>query len=242
MSFILAGSIIAIIGGLVSAFGTYYQNKKSSEKSDKIVTGVSGIDTKVTDVKTQNKELRHKAEQLSEKLDVQAKIIDDLRKENTDLYSKLAHTSRDIYNSVTGGSSYCVLDAVFPYKGKGVHTLPKYFLRHVGNSPLRNVQVSIFNRGRRDYLLNKLANGNMSSPIVPELNKECHYYYEFATLYPNSMVQDIPIEIEDEQNYISIRVDVTLENKTITEEIEIQNVREGERKVRRTLMNGDKLK
>ena len=46
---------------------------------------------------------------ISEKIEAQSTTIDNLRKENADLYSKLADATRDIYHNLTGGDTYCVL-------------------------------------------------------------------------------------------------------------------------------------
>ncbi len=47
-------------------------------------------------LKTQNQELL-------EKVDRQESLIDNLRKENTDLYTKLAHASKEIFDNMKGG-------------------------------------------------------------------------------------------------------------------------------------------
>lgn len=103
MTIIFIGAIIAVIGGLISAFGTYFQNKKSSERSERMESGINqsveigkSTGNDVISLKTQN-------QQLLEKVERQESLIDKLRKENTDLYTKLADVSRDIFDNMQGG-------------------------------------------------------------------------------------------------------------------------------------------
>lgn len=117
MTIIFIGAIIAVIGGLISAFGTWMHNKSSSEKSTRIEEGVSkGLElgkttnSEVLLLKEQNNKLTTEAISLKEKLENQANKIDELRKENTELYSKLVNESKTITNNLTGGDSYCRMD------------------------------------------------------------------------------------------------------------------------------------
>jgi hypothetical protein len=71
MTIIFIGAIIAVLGGLVTAFGTYLHNKKSSEKSDRIEKGVNrNIDIgemtsgEVKELKNRNIELKDKVDEL----------------------------------------------------------------------------------------------------------------------------------------------------------------------------------
>ncbi|WP_461106491.1 hypothetical protein [Spirosoma koreense] len=107
MNIILIGSIItiggALLGGFVTAMGTYLQNKSSSARNERIETGVNkGLEigeatgSGVKELKVQNVELLDKVEQ-------QKITIDSLRKENTELYSKLNEASNTIFNHVKGG-------------------------------------------------------------------------------------------------------------------------------------------
>jgi hypothetical protein len=71
MTIIFIGAIIAVLGGLVTAFGTYLHNKKSSEKTDRIEKGVNrNIDIgemtsgEVRELRNRNTELGHKVDEL----------------------------------------------------------------------------------------------------------------------------------------------------------------------------------
>lgn len=70
MTIISIGAIIAVLGGLVTAFGTYLHNKKSSEKTDRIEKGVNrNIDIgettsgEVRELKDRNIELKDKVDE-----------------------------------------------------------------------------------------------------------------------------------------------------------------------------------
>ena len=140
MNLNLIAGLVILIGTFFGLFGKQLQDKNSSEKSDKILnTGVSTED-KVDYLKVQNSELATKTEELKEKAEKQATIIDNLRQENTDLYSKLANANKEIYNNLTGGNSYCIMeigninstndtgDLIFSVEGK---------------NPLNRIQVRI---------------------------------------------------------------------------------------------------
>lgn len=149
MTVILLGAIIAVVGGLIGAYGTYIHNKKSSEKSTRIEDGVNrGISigestsNEVVVLKNQNSSLLKQADTLNQKIETQSQTIDELRKENSELYTKLANTSIDIYHNLTGGDSYCTLTIgnIVGEKNSGI------FIFELGancKNPLRNVQARI---------------------------------------------------------------------------------------------------
>ncbi|OIN59965.1 hypothetical protein [Arsenicibacter rosenii] len=92
---ILIGAIIATIGGLITALGTYLNNKNSSAKSSSILTGVKtgieiGTNTNATVLK------------LNDKIESQAEIIDTLRLSNSKLIgqnTELLDLNIEIVNS-----------------------------------------------------------------------------------------------------------------------------------------------
>ena len=94
---VISGLVI-LIGTFFGLFGKQLQDKSSSEKSDNILNTSVNTETKVDNLKIQNT-------LLTQKVDKQNSTIDSLRKENTDLYLKLADASIKIYNEITGGIS-----------------------------------------------------------------------------------------------------------------------------------------
>lgn len=136
----LVAGLVIIIGSFFGLFGKQLQDKSSSEKSDKILkTGVS-TEEKVDYLKVQNAELTKKSEELKEKAEKQASIIDNLRQENTELYSKLAEANKEIYSNLTGGDSYCIMEIgnINPTNDIG------YLVFAVeGKNPLSRIQVRI---------------------------------------------------------------------------------------------------
>jgi hypothetical protein len=79
------------------------------------------------------------------KIENQAGTIDSLRKENTDLYVKLANASNKIYTQITGGDSYCVFEVFFNVTSN----TPSFNLRLIGTTALKNVQVTIDDLARQ---------------------------------------------------------------------------------------------
>src|SRR5437660_959947 len=108
MTIILIGALIAILGGIIGAVGTWKHNKNSSEKSTRIEEGVTrGVvlgettNSEVVQLRKQNETLLTQAILLNNKVESQSLTIDNLRKENTELYSKLSKASLDIYHNLT---------------------------------------------------------------------------------------------------------------------------------------------
>lgn len=147
MSIILVGAFIAIIGGIVSAIGTWKHNKGSSEKSTRIEEGVTkGLtigettNSQVIKLNQRNEDLINQSLILNKKIENQSHTIDNLRKENADLYSKLSEKSLAIYENLTGGDSYCRMQI-------GSINIPNdigylYFFVE-GKNPLNRVQARI---------------------------------------------------------------------------------------------------
>ena len=113
MHIIVFGAFVTIAGGIITAIGTYMQNKSSSEKSTRIESGVNEnlavgriTSGNVEQVKAQNVELINKVES-------QASIIDSLRKENTDLYSNLQEANKTLFEHVKGGQDSPHLEVVY---------------------------------------------------------------------------------------------------------------------------------
>lgn len=106
---VLAGVII-LIGSFFGLFGKQLQDKNSSEKSDKILETGQNTDKKVSYLQIQNDKLTRKADELTNKTEQQGLLIDKLRTENTELYSKLAEANKEIQNNLTGGDSYCRME------------------------------------------------------------------------------------------------------------------------------------
>jgi uncharacterized membrane-anchored protein YhcB (DUF1043 family) len=100
---VIAGLII-IIGSFFGLFGKQLQDKSSSDKSDKILKTGTSTEEKVDYLKVQNAELTKQSELLKDKVEQQAKVIDNLMQENTGLYKKLAETALELNNNVIGES------------------------------------------------------------------------------------------------------------------------------------------
>lgn len=95
MTIILIGAIIAIIGGLIGAVGTWLHNKQSSEKSTRTLQNTT--------------ELLKENTNLKEKVDSQSNKIDELRDENTQLYKDLLSKSEELNKFLGGSDAYPIL-------------------------------------------------------------------------------------------------------------------------------------
>jgi hypothetical protein len=151
MTIILIGALIAILGGVIGAIGTWKHNKSSSDKSTRIEEGVNkGVsigettNSELLHLRKENQDLINQSNGLTQKIDTQSKTIDELRRENIELYSKLATSSLEIYNNLTGGDSYCYCLFIVPLSNpsKDIGHI-SFTLGEKSKSPLRNINARI---------------------------------------------------------------------------------------------------
>ena len=160
---------------------------------------------------------------------------DKLREENTDLYTKLANASSQIYKQVTGGNSYCVIEPSF----NAANNQLSFSLKHMGETPLRNVQVTIEDEGRRAYLIQTQANNDYGSSLANKISKETSYGFEFNSINPNT-IRNIQIPVENNQPEIRMRIWMFLDNGTVFEYLQISNLMDNvKRKIHLELKRGD---
>lgn len=172
MNLILIGALIVILGGIIGAIGSWRQNKSSSEKSTRIETGVyKGVNIGETTnqellkLRKENKSLLKQSIDLNRKNDLQINTIDALRNENVELYSKLASSSLDIYNNLTGGDSFCycyILMSTY-YKSKDIGNFV-FRLGQKNKSPLKNINIRIFD-------INLYEKFGLPTPEEPPIDK-----------------------------------------------------------------------
>ncbi len=194
MTIILIGAIITIIGGSITAFGTFLHNKQSSEKSTRIETGVNRTNDEVAELRKQNDSLKANSY-------VQLNKIDELRRENNELSSKLLGKSLDIYNNLTGGGDnnkpvIIIIPSTFMNEDKPqipYFSLVQFLVKNNGKFPLRNVTIKICDFWGREmikYGVKHTVNGMMIGGGVIDKEKEYkefNPYREFSlgTLSPN---------------------------------------------------------
>jgi len=116
MNIIFIGALIAIAGGLLTAWGTLQQNKASSKRIQNIQSTGESINTKsekqlkeIINLKTQNSLLKSTVDSLNSKANEQQEKIIELSNKNSELSLQLARSTETLYGSLTGGSSFCEL-------------------------------------------------------------------------------------------------------------------------------------
>ena len=217
--------LFGILGAICTAFALYYtwrQNRLSSDKTTKTLENT-------TELLQENKTLK-------EQVQIQSSKIDELRSENNELSSKLMDKSLDIFNNLTGGDSYCVLEVFFD----AISGKPTFSLRHEGKIPLKNVQLSIEDAARRVCLINSRVNRDFDSPEMSKIVSETYYNFSFPSLYPNTQV-NIDIPIEAEQTEIRMRIWIHLDNGNLFELLEVKNLRENKKSQKLELKRGEKV-
>lgn len=238
MHFNVIAGLVIVIGTIFGLFGKQLQDQISSEKSDTILKTGQSTSQKVDTLTHQNQELKLKSVELSQKIEAQAKTIDELRKENTQLYSKLSAASNQIYTQITGGNSYCIFEVFFEVKSN----TPFFNLRIVGDTPLKNVQLTIDDLARRVFLIKTLAKDDFSSPLISKIAFDTMYGLEFPSIYPGTSVENIRIPVEQGQKDINMKMWIHLENGGLFETLEVLNFRDDKaRTYKLELKRGDKI-
>lgn len=109
MNIIFFGALITIVGGLMTAWGTYKLNKTSSEKIEKIKETGDTINKKSDQQLDEVKELKSTIDNLNKKTSKQQETIVKLSEQNYDLSLQLSKSTETLYGNLTGGDSFCEL-------------------------------------------------------------------------------------------------------------------------------------
>jgi hypothetical protein len=167
---VIAGGVI-LIGTLFGLFGKQLQDKGSSEKSDQILKTGKNTNEKIGELKNQNDELTLKTIELKNKMEKQAETIDNLRKENTELYSKLASSSKEIIEQVTG-KGFPRLNSIDSPDGR-----IGFYLKASEEYPIYNLNVGV----RNSLVLKQCATKLSDNGVV--INRSC---YDGSLLYSSN--------------------------------------------------------
>lgn len=191
MTLILIGSIISIIGGLIGAYATFNQNKKSSATSGRIESGVKEGITVGKNTQSEVSRLQEQNLELDNRIQSQTKTIDSLRKENTELYSKLSNASIEIYNSLTGGEAMPILSIfIEPYKKNNFfnpdYGVVKFRLVNRNKFPVRNIKLKILDFYSNIDKVKKDTDGSFSFlPVEKDVTN--HFKIKEIETLPMSM-------------------------------------------------------
>lgn len=235
VNFNVIAGVIIVIGTFFGLFGKQLQDKSSSEKSDKILLNTAEATDRIKVLDGQNQQLQSQSKTLEEKIELQHKIIDKLREENTELYTNLATASSKIYKQVTGGDSYCVIEPNFNAVNDQLH----FTLKLVGQTPLNNAQITIEDLGRRAYLIQTQANNDYKSSAANKITKETSYGWEYTSIKPNTILK-LPIPLEPNQTEVRLHIWMFLDNGTVFEDLQITDLKdEAKRKILIDLKRGE---
>lgn len=229
LDYIYLFGVCGTVCTVLVVYFTWLHNRSSSDKSTRIETGVNKANEEVAELRKQNDSLKANS-------DVQLNKIDELRQENTELYSKLSKASNEIYQNITGGDSYCVFEVFFD----AITSKPNFSIRHEGKIPLKNVQVTIEDLARRVYLIDNVAKRDYSSPQISQIINNTYYGFHFPSIYPNTLV-NVNIPIESGQKEIRMLIWINLDNGSLFETLEVSGFREDTRKIKLELKRGDDI-
>lgn len=136
MDIIFFGGLGGLMCTLIVIYGTWLHNKQSSAKSTQIKEGVEKANEQVGLLQEQNEALRNK--------------VDELRVENSDLYTKLAASNKEIYNNITGGDSNSPILVMFLSNllTDSTNSIPdhytiEFWIENHGQYPLKNIRLQI---------------------------------------------------------------------------------------------------
>jgi hypothetical protein len=138
MNIILIGAIVTIVGGTVTAIGTYFQNKTSSKRMQSIQSTSELQLQEIGKLQDQNNSLKTTVEDLNAKAGEQQKTILDLTKQNALLSLQLTQSTEKLYGNLTGGDAY--LELIITPKSANQADL---FLFSHGDYPLYDITLQI---------------------------------------------------------------------------------------------------
>ncbi|MFM2226077.1 MAG: hypothetical protein RJA07_2279 [Bacteroidota bacterium] len=144
-----------------------------------------------------------------------------------------AKQTEEVYSKMTGGKSYCLIDPTFEMNTN----TPTFSLRVEGVDSLKNIQISIEDEGRREFIMNNLGEKNKDK--LNEIIKQTQLSFFIPVIYPMTLVSlNIPFDIN--QKSIRMRIWINLDNGNLFEIIEANNFRDAElRKVKLQLKRGN---
>ena len=143
-----------------------------------------------------------------------------------------------LHKTITGGDSYCIFEVFFNYKTNK----PSFNLRHVGSNSLKNIIITIEDHGRRQFLIQEVAKNDFTSPEIGPIINKTYYSFEYLSLYPNTMIDDIKIPIEPDQNEIKLRINIQLENGPLSELLTVTDIKNRENRIiNLELKRGDQI-
>jgi hypothetical protein len=149
MDIIFVGGLCGALCAILVIYGTWKHNKQSSEKSTRIETGVNKANEEVTQLKVQNDSLKAISE-------MQLNKIDELRQENEGLYLKLANSTREIYNNVTGGGNAPILivgaSQLNVSESKPSYYMIQFIVKNKGKYPIKDLIIKISDFTGREML------------------------------------------------------------------------------------------
>lgn len=180
--------LFGILGAICTAFALYYtwrQNRLSSDKTTQTLENT-------TEIRVENKALK-------EQVGSQSNKIDELRRENNELSSKLMDKSLDIYKNLTGdGNKPILIVGTTPLNVDSNFIIPSYhmiqfIIKNESKYPLRNVKVRITDFTGREmikYGVKHTVNGLTMGFGVKNIDTELRDYdlnptFDIAALSPN---------------------------------------------------------
>lgn len=202
MNIIFIGALIAIAGGLLTAWGTFQQNKASSKRMQNIQSTSESLNNKteqqlkeIINLKTQNALLQSTVDSLNIKSTNQQNTILDLGKQNSDLSLQLSQSTQTLYGNLTGGNSYCELiikpvnttTAELILISHGDFPLYELSLRVVDLDILEKTEIkSIEDIGKTQLILNV---GNMqanSAQVLGQITADFSKDYKAFNIFYNA--------------------------------------------------------
>lgn len=180
--------IFGLAGTISTALALFYTWRQNVNSSNRAIQTLENTDSLLQENKT-----------LREQVQNQSNKIDELRKENTELSSKLMDKSLDIYNNLTGdGNKPILIVGATPLEVDPNFIIPSYnmvqfMIKNESNYPMRNVKVRITDFTGREMIkhgvkhtVNGLTIGFGVSDIETEMkNYDLNPTFDISALSPN---------------------------------------------------------
>ena len=210
MTIIFIGAIIAIIGGLITAYGTYIQNKSSSfrmqsiqEKGEAIGKQTEKQIEEIGNLKIQNNALKANVDSLNEKASEQIKTIVDLSIQNSELSIQLTTATKTLYDNLTGGESFCEI-----YIAPITSDSARLDVIHHGTATLFDVTVQITDLA----IFRKIKNNNF---------KDAQIFMNFNTINAHTAITGSSIKSDFSTHFKEFNLQFSARNGAFTQMIRL---------------------
>jgi hypothetical protein len=150
-----------------------------------------------------------------------------------DKMNLISQVSTETNKEITATDSYCSIIINFNNLNE-----PKFFLNHVGETKLENVSITIWD-SEKIKKLNQLAISD-GEAFFKEY-KKCSNKFDFEIIHPNTSYQNIPIDLDENENNIDLVVEIHFGSRILRQTINVEKYKSSDRIIKNKIEENGKL-